>query len=86
MDYGLFYGIGGALIGALLGWLIAGVRQHQRHLAQEAERISLEQGCRQPARRWPTNNMPDARPSSRCATANGSSANSTAGWPPPRSV
>ncbi|CAJ0996688.1 DNA recombination protein RmuC [Sodalis praecaptivus] len=44
MDYGLFYGIGGALIGALLGWLIAGVRQHQRHLAQEAERISLEQG------------------------------------------
>lgn len=40
MDYSLFYGIGGAL----LGWLIAGVRQHQRHLAQEAERISLEQG------------------------------------------
>lgn len=44
MDYGLFYGISGVLSGVLLGWFIAGVRQHQRHLAQEAERISLKKG------------------------------------------
>lgn len=43
MSYSLFYGLGSALIGALLNWLIAGVRQHQRQLAQEAERINLEQ-------------------------------------------
>ncbi|OZI14498.1 DNA recombination protein RmuC [Sodalis-like symbiont of Philaenus spumarius] len=44
MDDSLFYGIGGALIGVGVGWLIAGARLHQRHLAQEAERVSLEQG------------------------------------------
>lgn len=44
MDYSLFYGIGGALIGVGVGWLIAGARLHQRHLAQEAERVSLAQG------------------------------------------
>lgn len=43
MDYSLFYGIGGALIGVGVGWLIAGVRLHQRYLAKEAERVSLEQ-------------------------------------------
>lgn len=43
MDYYLCYGVCGALSGTLLGWLIAELRQHQRHLAQAQERIRLEQ-------------------------------------------
>ncbi|WP_097032528.1 DNA recombination protein RmuC [Sodalis endosymbiont of Henestaris halophilus] len=44
MIYNSLCGIGGALIGFLLGWLIAIVRQHKRYVSKEAERVSLEQG------------------------------------------
>ncbi|MGM3173647.1 DNA recombination protein RmuC [Dickeya lacustris] len=42
MDISLFYGVGGAVVGMLLGWLIASLRQQQRQARHDTE-LQLQQ-------------------------------------------